>query len=67
MTKRTDVVDKQSNSKTEVSHKEKMARCPGCGLEQNYWDNDGQGAQQGNESYCCSGCADGSECNCGPR
>ena len=40
--------------------------CPGCGMEQKDWnENQGQGHQQGQELYCCRGCAEGTGCTCG--
>ncbi|MBI4314189.1 MAG: hypothetical protein HY594_05180 [Candidatus Omnitrophica bacterium] len=38
---------------------EKGATCAECGMEIN-----GAGYTEGNEIYCCQGCADGSGCTC---
>jgi len=37
--------------------------CPTCGMDEKDWSK-AQGYQQGDESYCCEGCAEGTGCIC---
>ena len=37
--------------------------CPTCGMDQKDWSRS-KGYQQGGESYCCQGCAEGTGCTC---
>jgi hypothetical protein len=40
--------------------------CPKCGMAKNEWKgNGGQGVNAGGQTYCCSGCAQGTGCTCG--
>jgi hypothetical protein len=40
--------------------------CPKCGMAKNQWKgNGGQGVNAGGQTYCCSGCAQGTGCTCG--
>ena len=39
--------------------------CPKCGMAKDQWkENGGQGVSQGGQTYCCSGCANGTGCTC---
>ena len=38
--------------------------CPTCGMDEKDWGNT-QGYRQGDEAYCCEGCAEGTGCTCG--
>ena len=38
--------------------------CPRCGLRSDHWEHGGQGYADGNERYCCRGCAEQSGCTC---
>lgn len=45
---------------------EKEQICPNCGMLQSEWKgNQGLGYQEGQEIYCCQGCAENTECTCG--
>ena len=39
--------------------------CPECGMPQSDWAFNGQGYERYGETFCCSGCADGTGCTCG--
>src|SRR5436309_11206686 len=36
--------------------------CPGCRMEKNEWP--GEGYTHEGETYCCQGCAEGTDCTC---
>lgn len=39
--------------------------CPGCGMSQNQWKgNGGRGYSDGENTYCCQGCATQGVCDC---
>jgi hypothetical protein len=37
--------------------------CARCGMEEGEWSTR-EGVQQGDDVYCCEGCASGGECTC---
>jgi len=39
-----------------------MPACPGCAMVKNAWP--GEGYTHEGETYCCQGCAEGTDCTC---
>lgn len=39
--------------------------CPNCGMDRSEWKgNQGKGYSKDGETYCCRGCAQGTDCTC---
>jgi hypothetical protein len=53
-----------ARKKSEDPEEIETVECPNCGMPKDEWPNPA-GYTDGDETFCCEGCADGTGCTCG--